>query len=89
MAKRVQDMKPARKADAQAWMKENIVAQEKRYAEIVAEMDSIDKDRDRWYAEFLEIVATRGWNTHAAERSLVKRKDLPKKPKGHRNRVVW
>ena len=42
MAKRVQDMKPARKADAQAWFKENVAAQKKRYAEIVKEMNGID-----------------------------------------------
>lgn len=89
MAKRVQDMKPARKADAQAWFKENVAAQKKRYAEIVKEMNGIDKDREKWYAEFLQIVSTRGWNTHADQRAVVKAKDLPKRPKGHRNQVVW
>lgn len=89
MAKRVQDVKPARKKDAQAWMDENIAEQEKRYAEIVAEMDGIDEQREQWYAEFLQRVATSGWNTHAAEKRVVKAKDLPRKPKGHRNRVVW
>ncbi len=89
MAKRVQDMKPARKADAQAWLKENVVAQKKRYAEIVKEMDGIEKDREKWYAEFLQIVATKGWNVDGNQRVVVPARNLPKKPKGRRSQVVF
>ncbi len=34
-AKRVQDLKPPRQPDAQAWIKENVAEQKKRYAAIV------------------------------------------------------
>jgi hypothetical protein len=88
MAKRVQDLKPARKADAQAWLKDNVAEQKKRYAAIVKEMDELEDDRQQWYAEFLKIVSTKGWNVNGDQRMVVASKDLPKRPKG-RSRVVF
>jgi hypothetical protein len=88
MAKRVQDVRPPRKADAQAWFKENVGDQKRRYAAIVKEMDSIEKDREKWYAEFLRIVSTKGWNVNGDQRMVVPASKLPKKPKG-RSRVVF
>ncbi len=88
MAKRVQDLKPARKADAQAWFKENVAEQKKRYAAIVKEMDDLDRDRQKWYAEFLRIVSTKGWNVNGDQRVVVPARNLPKKPKG-KSKVVF
>ena len=88
MAKRVQDLKPARKPDAQAWFKENVAEQKKRYAAIVREMDSIEKDREKWYAEFLRIIQTRGFNANGDQRVVIPAKLIPKKPKG-RSKVVF
>lgn len=88
MAKRVQDLKPARKADAQAWFKENVADQKKRYAAIVKEMDSLERDRQKWYAEFLRIVQTKGFNFNGDQRRVIPAKEIPKKPKG-RSKVVF
>ena len=88
MAKRVQDVKPARKADAQAWFKENVAEQKKRYAAIVKEMDSIERDREKWYAEFLRIIQTKGFNANGDQRVVIPAKQVPKKPKG-RSKVVF
>jgi hypothetical protein len=88
MAKRVQDVKPARKADAQAWFKENVAEQKKRHAAIVKEMDGIEKDREKWYADFLQIIQTRGFNTNGDQRAQIPARLIPKKPKG-RSRVVF
>jgi len=88
MPKRVQDVKPPRKADAQAWFKENVTEQKKRYAAIVKEMDGIEKDREKWYAEFLRIIQTKGYNVNGDQRALVPAKLIPKKPKG-RSKVVF
>lgn len=88
MAKRVQDLKPARKADAQAWFKENVAEQKRRYAAIVKEMDSIEKDREKWYAEFLKIIQTKGFNANGDMRVQIPAKLIPKKPKG-KSRVVF
>jgi hypothetical protein len=82
MAKRVQDVKPARRADAQAWFKENVAEQKKRYAAIVKEMDSIGRDREKWYAEFLRIIQTKGFNANGDQRVVIPAKLIPKKPKG-------
>jgi hypothetical protein len=88
MAKRVQDVKPARKADAQAWFKENVAEQKRRYAAIVKEMDSIERDREKWYAEFLRIIQTKGFNANGDQRVVIPAKLIPKKPKG-RSKVVF
>jgi len=88
MAKRVQDHKPARAADAQAWFRENVAEQKRRYAAIVEEMDSIARDREKWYAEFLRIIQTRGFNANGDQRVVIPAKLVPKKPKG-RSRVVF
>ena len=88
MPKRVQDVKPPRKADAQAWFKENVTEQKKRYAAIVKEMDGIEKDREKGYAEFLRIIQTKGYNVNGDQRALVPAKLIPKKPKG-RSKVVF
>jgi len=86
MAKRVQDMKPPRTAEAQAWFKDNVAQQKKRYAAIVKEMDSLSRDREKWYAEFLRIVQTKGFNFNGDQRAVIPAKLIPKKPKG-RSRV--
>ena len=78
----------ARKADAQAWFKENVAEQKKRYAAIVKEMDSIERDREKWYAEFLRIIQTKGFNANGDQRVVIPAKLVPKKPKG-RSRVVF
>ena len=88
MAKRVQDVKPPRNADAQAWFKENVAEQKKRYAAIVREMDGIEKDREKWYAEFLRIIQTKGFNVNGDMRIVIPARDIPKKPKG-RSKVVF
>lgn len=88
MPKRVQDMKPPRRADAQAWFRENVAEQKKRYAAIVREMDGLARDREKWYSEFLRIIQTRGFNFNGDQRAVIPAKLIPKKPKG-RSRVVF
>jgi hypothetical protein len=88
MPKRVQDLKPPRKADAAAWFKDNVAEQKKRYAAIVAEMDSIEKDREKWYAQFLQIIQTKGFNVTGDTRRVIKPGEIAKKPKG-RHQVVF
>ena len=84
----MQDQKPRAQADAQAWFKENVAEQKKRYAAIVKEMDGIERDREKWYAEFLRIIQTKGFNANGDQRVVIPAKLVPKKPKG-RSRVVF
>ncbi len=87
-AKRVQDLKPPRKTDAEGWFRENVAEQKRRHAAIVKEMASIERDRQKWYAEFLRIIQTRGFNFNGDQRMVIPAKLIPKKPKG-RSRVVF
>jgi len=82
MAKRVQDQKPARTKDAQAWMSENVSEQKKRYQAIVKEQEELGPEREKWVDEFLRIVQTRGFNADGDRRVKIKPEQIPKKPKG-------
>jgi hypothetical protein len=89
MPKRVQDHKPRPAADAQAWLKDNILEQKKRHAAIQKEMnETLAPQRERWYREFLEIVQTKGFNANGDQRRVIKAADIPKKPK-RRDQVVY
>ena len=88
MAKRVQDVKPARKSDAQAWIKENVAEQKKRYAAIVQEQDELAPQREQWVAEFLKIIQTKGFNVTGDMRRVIKPNEVPKKPKGLKKHQV-
>lgn len=88
MAKRVQDSKPARTKDAEAWFKDNVAEQKKRYAAIVKEQDELAPQRERWVAEFLQIIQTKGFNVTGDVRRVIKPGEVPKKPKG-KHQVVF
>lgn len=88
MAKRVQHLKPARKADAEVWFKENVTEQKKRYAAIVKEMNELEPQRAKWYADFLRIISTKGFNANGDMRVVIPTKLHAKKPKG-RSKVVF
>ena len=88
MAKRVQDTKPARKAEAQSWIKENIAEQKKRYAAIVKEQDELAPQREKWVAEFLRIVQTRGFTVSGDMKRVIKPSEIARKPKG-KHQVVF
>ena len=89
MAKRVQDQKPARAAEARAWIQENVLEQKKRHAAIQKEMnEDLAPQRERWYREFLHIVQTKGFNVSGDQRRAIKPAEVPKKPK-RPDRVVY
>lgn len=88
MAKRVQDMRPARTKEAVAWLKENVAEQKKRYAAIVKEMDELAPEREKWVAEFLKIIQTYGFSVTGDVRRVIKPHEVPKKPKGMKHHQV-
>ena len=88
MAKRVQDVKPARSKETDAWFRENIAEQKKRYAAIVKEQDDLAPQREKWVEQFLQIIQTRGFNVTGDTRRVVKPSEIAKKPKG-RHQVVF
>ena len=88
MAKRVQDVKPARPKDADAWVKENIAEQKQRYAAIVKEQDGLSAQREKWVEGFLQIIQTRGFNVTGDTKRVIKPGEIAKKPKG-KHQVVF
>ncbi len=89
MSKRVQDTKPSRSSEAVAWVKDNIAEQKKRHAAIMKEMnEDLAKKREGWYADFLKIVQTKGFNANGDQRVVIKPADVPKKPK-RKDQVVF
>jgi len=90
MSKYVQDEKPPITEGAQNWLEQEARSQEDRYKEIVAEMDGIEGDREQWYAEFLEIIQTKGFSVTGDERRAISKEELPEKPdRPDAMRVVW
>jgi hypothetical protein len=88
MSKRVQDTKPARTKDADAWFKENIAEQKKRHAAIVKEQDDLAPQREKWVEGFLQIIQTKGFSVTGDTRRVIKPHEIAKKPKG-RHQVVF
>lgn len=89
MSKRVQDEKPAPTAEAQGWLKREVADQVERHAAISKEMnEDLAPQRERWYAEFLATVQTRGFNANGDHRVVIPAKDVPKKP-DRPDRVVY
>jgi hypothetical protein len=88
MAKRVQDTKPARKLEAQSWVKENLAEQKKRYAAIVKEQDELAPQREQWVEQFLQIIQTRGFNVSGDMKRVIKPSEIARKPKG-KHQVVF
>jgi hypothetical protein len=88
MAKRVQDLRPARTKEAVAWLKENVAEQKKRYAAIVKEQDELAPQREKWVAEFLRIIQVDGFSVTGDVRRKIKPHEVPKKPKGLRKHQV-
>ncbi|MEM1261048.1 MAG: hypothetical protein AAGH76_01500 [Pseudomonadota bacterium] len=90
MGKHVQDDKPPVTLEAQAWLKEEAAAQEKRYQAIVDEQTALTPEREKWYAEFLHIVSTRGFNVTGDMRRVITQEELPEKPdRDDAMKVVW
>ena len=90
MSKNVQDEKPARAEEVTAWLKQEILAQEARYKEIVREIDALQDKREGWIAEFLEIIQTKGVNVSGDLRRVVTKDEIPEKPdRPDADRVIW
>ncbi|MEL6446743.1 MAG: hypothetical protein AAFQ62_02210 [Pseudomonadota bacterium] len=90
MGDRVQHKKPPMSAAAREWLEQETDAQERRYVGIVAEQEALTPDREQWYAEFLEIVSTRGFNVTGDQRRVISEDELPKRPdRDDAMKVVW
>lgn len=70
-----------RSREVEAWLKREIREQKARYRKIVAEQDALSPKRDKWIAQFLERIQTRGVHTHFNLMRKVRPEEIPVKPK--------
>ena len=90
MSKNVQDDKPARGKEAEAWMKDETAAQEVRYKAIVDEIDGKEAEREEWIEGFLHQIKTSGYNITGDQKRLIADEEMPTKPKrADAMRVIW
>jgi hypothetical protein len=75
--------------EVDAWMKEETAEQEVRYAKIDGEMDALKEKRAVWYEEFFHRIETKGFNTDGDMRTKIKPEDIPVKPEGRKDQVIW
>lgn len=69
-----------RTEEEKQWFAEEIADQEQRYASIVKAMEDITPQREIWYAEFLQRIQERGYNTNGDQLVKIPLADIPVKP---------
>jgi len=77
-----------RSREVEAWLRREIAEQKVRYRKIVAEQDALAPKRDKWVAEFLERIQTRGTHVHFNMMRKVRPEEIPVRPK-RKFRVVF
>jgi len=77
-----------RSREVQAWLRREITEQKARYRKIVAAQDALAPSRDRWIADFLQRIQTRGFHVHFNQMRKVAATEIPKRPK-RKFRVVF
>lgn len=70
-----------RSREAQAWLNKEIREQKARYRLIVKDQDALTPKRDKWIADFLERIQTRGVHVHFDQMRKVRPEEIPIKPK--------
>jgi hypothetical protein len=77
-----------RSREVEAWLRKELAEQKVRYRKIVAEQDALTPKRDKWIADFLERLQTRGTHVHFDQMRKVRPEEIPVKPK-RKFRVVF
>jgi len=78
-----------RSPEVDEWIKEEAQEQELRFKKIDDEMSALKPKREKWYAEFFHRIKTTGVNIDGDDKVPVAEADIPVKPEGHEDRVVW
>lgn len=81
-------IKHTRSREVEAWLKREVAEQKRRYKKIVHEQEALSPKRDRWIAEFLQRIQTRGFNVHSDQLRKIRPEEIPQKPK-RKFRVVF
>ncbi len=77
-----------RSREVEAWLRQEKAEQKQRYDKIVAEQEALTPKRDKWIADFLQRIQTRGTHVHFDQMRKVRPEEIPVKPK-RKFRVVF
>jgi len=78
-----------RSPEVTAWIEEERIEQEERFRTIVKQMDAIEPLREKWYQEFFDRLTTYGFNKDGDMKVKIAPQDLPVKPEGRTNQVIF
>jgi hypothetical protein len=70
-----------RSREVEAWLRKEVAEQKRRYSKIVKEQDALSPKRDKWIADFLQRIQTRGVHVHFDQMRKVRPEEIPTKPK--------
>jgi hypothetical protein len=70
-----------RSREVEAWLRKELVEQKRRYGKIVKEQEALTPKRDKWIADFLQRIQTRGVHVHFDQMRKVRPEEIPTKPK--------
>jgi hypothetical protein len=76
-----------RRPEVEAWIRREVLAQERIYRSIVREMNALNDRRIKWVREFYQRIQTRGFSVHAGIRRKVRPEEIPPLPR--KIRVVF
>lgn len=77
-----------RSREATRWLREESAEQARRYRAIVAQQQALAPKRNRWVADFLGRIQTRGFHVHSDQVRRIAAKEIPSPPK-RKFRVVF
>jgi hypothetical protein len=77
-----------RSREVEAWLRKEIIEQKRRYRKIVNEQEALTPRRDKWIADFLQRIQTRGVHVHYDQMRKVRPEEIPVKPR-RKFRVVY
>ncbi len=78
-----------RSPEATAWIEEERIEQEERFATIVNQMAELEPKREKWYQEFLDRITTLGFNQDGDLKVKIAPRDLPVRPADRTNQVIF
>lgn len=78
-----------RSPEVAAWIEEERAEQEERFLTIVKQMEALEPEREKWYREFFDRLTTIGFNQDGDLKVKIAPEDLPVKPKGRTNQVIF
>lgn len=70
------NLRPKMTKDEAAWVKQELAEQIERYKKIVQDMEAIAPQREKWVAEFLQRIQTRGYHVHAGIRRVIPKSEI-------------